>query len=426
MRFASFKRALYFSILSIAFLTPSCSGHKAATNGKEASPSATREQKAREALDSALDQGKATGSASVKIDLQEDPSTVQSGDLVLVHYTVSFEDGSLIRTTDAAIADDDTIKKSGLYTPPARFGPAEIRAGEQTDVPGIDRAVIGMTKGESQSITIPPDEAHQQDPKKILRLPRVIEGPRLFKMSFKEYSRKFSSFPKVGREIDYSPYLSTRIAQVTDEHITLELMGEAGTQTQKPYGTVKVEEKEGNLIITVDPVIGGSYETKGPDGQWYKGRVVESQIDYYTVDFNPPFAGEPLVLDLKVIDVKKASRFASIHLPWLSDHEAALEKASKENKPLLLVLYSSTCGWSTRLLEETLTDPRIKMLKDEFVWAKIDSRVQEDLYAFYEQEGYPMTLVLSPTGVIMHRIEGYRPAGQFRDEIKDLGATKAG
>jgi FKBP-type peptidyl-prolyl cis-trans isomerase 2 len=416
----------YLSFLAVtlmAFTLCSCVTNKAAVREKNADLKTgeahrVREEQYHKTLDKAIEQAREQGSEKVDVSVAEQPDRVQPGDLVVIEYTASFEDGSLIRTTRSEVARDGNRRKASIYSEPSEFGPKDVRAGEPMPVPGMEKALLGMRAGEAKTVTIPPEETQNDDPKKRIQLPRVLKGPRLFNMSFEQYVKKFKSFPIKGKEIDYSPYVPTRIHEVSERQVTLELLGKNGQVTKDSYGMKEIRIEGDNIIITIDPEINGSFRTKGPDGRWIAGRIIESCNDSFTVDFNPRLAQESIVLEVKVLSLVKASRFRSISIPWIKDHDEALKLAAEKDKPVVLVLYSSTCSWSKRLLNETLKDPRIKVLKDDFIWAGVDSSVHEDLYAFYEQKSYPLTLVLSPQGEILRRLEGYLPAPAFRDGIR--------
>jgi len=81
----------------------------------------------------------------------------KSGDKVRVHYTGTLSDGTQFDTS-------------------AQRGPLEISLGIGEVVPGFENAVMGMTEGESKTVTIDPNEAYgQRNP----QLVHVVERERL-------------------------------------------------------------------------------------------------------------------------------------------------------------------------------------------------------------------------------------------------------
>lgn len=65
----------------------------------------------------------------------------KTGDTVKIHYSGTLHDGT---TFDSSAGRD----------------PIEFAVGAGAVIPGFDKAVEGMTVGESKSITIPPEEAY--------------------------------------------------------------------------------------------------------------------------------------------------------------------------------------------------------------------------------------------------------------------------
>jgi uncharacterized protein YyaL (SSP411 family) len=108
----------------------------------------------------------------------------------------------------------------------------------------------------------------------------------------------------------------------------------------------------------------------------------------------------------------------------MEDHDKALEKAKKEKKPVVLMLYASWCSWSKKLMSESMEDARIKVMKDKFIWAKVDSEKQKDLYQFYEQKGYPLTVLLSSEGEVIRKIDGYKDAGSLKKDLEGALAPR--
>lgn len=68
-------------------------------------------------------------------------SKVKDGDTVKVHYTGTLNDGSVFDTSEER-------------------EPLEFTLGEGQLIPGFEKAVTGMEKGDSVEVTIPTDEAY--------------------------------------------------------------------------------------------------------------------------------------------------------------------------------------------------------------------------------------------------------------------------
>jgi peptidylprolyl isomerase len=79
----------------------------------------------------------------------------QQGDTVVLNYTGSFSDGS---TFDSSEGRD----------------PLEFQLGSQQVIPGIEKAVTGMTVGEKKNVTVTPDEGYgERDETRLQDVPRT-------------------------------------------------------------------------------------------------------------------------------------------------------------------------------------------------------------------------------------------------------------
>lgn len=80
---------------------------------------------------------------------------VKSGDTVRIHYTGTLTDGS---TFDSSEGRD----------------PLEFEVGSGQIIPGLDKAIPGMTVGDKKKVEIPADEAYgQPNPEAMQAVPRA-------------------------------------------------------------------------------------------------------------------------------------------------------------------------------------------------------------------------------------------------------------
>lgn len=344
----------------------------------------------------------------------EDSGMVQPGDLVLVDFTATLDDGTLIRSTHPGVGEDPDLKTSEEYTLSEGYGPVEIVAGEDGVFPGLGAAVMDMRPGEKREISLPPEKAFgPMDPKKTMTFPCERRLPKKPVLSPQVYVSRFGTFPVLGREVELTPFFTSRIIEVTESYVRLESLAKDGTRFKEDYGEVEILVKEDDIVILLTPGLGAPFEVEDK-----KGRIVSTDGSSFTVDFNPPLTGHPVVLSVEVVSLTKASQFRDLKINWVEDHERGLELSGKEERPVVLILYSSTCSWSKRLLEDTLTDPRITRMRDDFVWVKVDSSREKDLYAFYDQDGYPLIVLLDPEGNVVQKISGFRPPDVLSAELR--------
>ena len=324
------------------------------------------------------------------------------------------------------MAADSHLKRVQGYRATERPGPVEMLAGDKVVFPGLGNAVIGMSGREKKSVALTPDQAFgRKDPQKVKRFDTVKRIPKVTKMPPQDYIDMFEGFPVQGKEVSPTPYYRSRITEITEEYVKLEAFCKDGERVEDEFGATEIHLEGDEVVLTLIPRIGAPFTMKDEKGAMIRGTIVASDEKSFTVDFNHAMAGKPVVLDVELVSFVSGSQLAAMTIPWLKDHDKGLDAAKHENKPAVVVLYSPACGWCKRLLNETFEDPRIKALADRFVWVKVDSQVEKDLYDLYEQDGYPLTVLLSPEGKVIKRISGYRPATALKDELLGVISIRA-
>ena len=114
-----------------------------------------------------------------------------------------------------------------------------------------------------------------------------------------------------------------------------------------------------------------------------------------------------------------ANRLASQTSPYLQQHAAnpvdwypwgpeALERARREDKPILLSVGYSACHWCHVMAHESFEDPAVAAVMNRlFVNVKVDREERPDLDQIYQSAhqmlaqrpgGWPLTMFLSPDG----------------------------
>jgi uncharacterized protein YyaL (SSP411 family) len=92
---------------------------------------------------------------------------------------------------------------------------------------------------------------------------------------------------------------------------------------------------------------------------------------------------------------------------WYPWGQEALERAQKDDKPILLSIGYAACHWCHVMEHESFEDPEIaKLMNDNFVCIKVDREERPDIDAIYMeavqamtgQGGWPMTMFLTTTG----------------------------
>ena len=365
-------------------------------------------------IDKAYQEAQKTGKKTVNVYLEEDPDTVQVGDYVHVHYTALLEDGTLFRTTRPAVANDESVKRAAGFEMPEEFGPEEVVPGAGNVVPGLGDAVLGMSVGQQRAVTIPAEDAFGvRDPEKTEEIPRTKRMPRVLRVRPETFVKRFKRFPKEGQEMPLDPYFNARVTEVSEADAVLELLPKEGYHLEEAFGATDIvlDEEKDAFVVTVTPDVGAPFG-KG------NGRVTSFDEETFTVDYNHPLADKEIHLDVAVVSLTKASALAQGEIPWHNDYNEGLDEARREAKPVVLVLYADWCKWCKRLMDQTIEDPRVKKLKDRFVWIKVNSDKEKKYHALFQQKGFPMTVLMDAEGVVQQKINGYKRGFAFQQALE--------
>lgn len=119
---------------------------------------------------------------------------VKTGDKVKVHYVGSLEDGTVF----------DSSREGE---------PMEFAVGERMLIPGFEDAVIGMSVGDSKTVSIPPEDAYGSS---IEELVTVVERSQI----------PSSLEPKIGMMLqansDDGMVVPFTVKEVTEDSVTLD------------------------------------------------------------------------------------------------------------------------------------------------------------------------------------------------------------
>jgi len=116
------------------------------------------------------------------------------GDIVRVHYTGRFEDGTVF---------DSSLDRE----------PIEFTIGEGQIIPGFEEALIGMTSGESKTVMIPPEKAYGPYRKEMVVVISRDHFPEGLELNVGEKLQL--------TQADGTPVIVT-ITEVTDATVTLD------------------------------------------------------------------------------------------------------------------------------------------------------------------------------------------------------------
>lgn len=355
-----------------------------------------------------IKEAEAKGQKEVHIHLKEDPEVIQPADLVTVNYTVKDPDGRLVYSTRPEMFARLERPYAELFGKGrAATGPEKILGGMSSLFPGTGHAVLGLRAGDHVTVEVPPEKGFGlQDESKIKVFPRQRKVPKVVQMPIDSYFNKFGHAPESGREVVLVPYFKSEVTSVRDGVTMLKSMINKGQTIDDDFGTTTLTIEEDHILISLDPVVGADFHLEDK-----KGVISNKDDDRFYVDFNHVLAGKPLTFDVTVLEMQKFSKFEKMDIPWEEDFNAAMDIASEQHKPVVLVLYAEWCGWSKKLLHTTFNDPRIKQYSDRLVWLKLDSDKEQGYKEMFDQTGFPMVVIMDQDGEVLQSMNGFQDGG---------------
>ena len=121
-------------------------------------------------------------------------------------------------------------------------------------------------------------------------------------------------------------------------------------------------------------------------------------------------------------DTPRSSAAASSGgVAWERELGAALGRAHKEKKIVMVDFYADWCGWCKRLDKNTFSDARVQQALNRLVPLKLNAEKEGRSEAQrYRVEGFPTIVFVDAKGNEVGRIGGYMDAGPFLAELEDI------
>jgi len=147
--------------------------------------------------------------------------TVKTGDNISVDYTGSFVDGKVFDTSIQSVAQANDLPPREIYEP------LKFRVGQKPSavIVGFDKGVIGMKKGETKILRIPPEEAYPINPSMIQVVPIVQDLPatRTIDKDFKIPLEQFEQYFGTNRSLGDIVQIPDTNINITIKNITSEV-----------------------------------------------------------------------------------------------------------------------------------------------------------------------------------------------------------
>lgn len=337
----------------------------------------------------------------------------EQGDLAGLTYTASTPKGGVIFTNDPKVLNNASLVRSEYFYAAEPAVPEAIIAGQSATVPGVEKTVIGMSVGDCKDVVLDPLESFGlPSPRLVKTFPRRREMPAEIGLPANEFVKRYGFLPKENQHFAYNPYVEARVMAVNEQGARLRLSPRKETVVET-YGLTTVTDHGDTITIALEPTVGAVYTLQGKTG-----KIVSADKNTFTTDFNNPLAGEQIHVQMKLETLTKSEEFQSV--PWFESYDQGLSAALESKKPAVLLLYADWCKWCKRMLTESFEDPRIKMMKDNFVWIKVNSDKDQGIKEMFGQKGFPMTVLLNSQGGVVTKLDGFQDATNLKQKLEDV------
>lgn len=124
---------------------------------------------------------------------------------------------------------------------------------------------------------------------------------------------------------------------------------------------------------------------------------------------------------------------ADKEIKW-ENFEQAIERAQKENKYIVMDVYTDWCQWCKIMDKKTYSDQRIvDLAQKKIIFVKLNAEssdsvtvqntaiTKRELSYALGIEGYPATVFLNPAGEFITRVSGFIEADEFVKILEFIG-----
>lgn len=143
--------------------------------------------------------------------------TIDQGDRVRLEYVGRFEDGSVFATSSPDVAAEHDLLTPETGDDPS---PLSFTVGRNEVIAGLESAVVGMSVGETATVTVPPAEGYgEHDPEKVREYdPETFEG-------------MVGKPPEIGLHVEAQNDLHGDVTAITDDTVEVDFNHELAGRT---------------------------------------------------------------------------------------------------------------------------------------------------------------------------------------------------
>lgn len=358
------------------------------------------------------------------------------GDEVKVDFTCRLADGSLVETTLAHVAGNDTVVKSPIFSLRESYQPFAFKVPdtvgalqakpfdplEQKISVAIANHVNRLSLKHSTPLELPNTQVDNFPPAdRYLEMAMRFTLPRTREITVQEFSKYYGSVAPVkdavvNGDTDFPGVIRT----VGDKSITIHLSAREGAKMRVALGVAHIRAlDEDHFEARMDVHEGQLIERLGG----LPGRVTSIDEKKYIIDFGQSFAGEPLFCDVTAKPFDSALENTRSPIDWGDDFDKGLALAKQQGKPVVLFLYSDQCPYCRQMQDQVFPNPSLDPFKHSFVWLKINSEKQAEYADRFGQQGYPLTLILNADGTELLKLSGMQHVATLAHKL-DIVVSK--
>lgn len=110
-------------------------------------------------------------------------------------------------------------------------------------------------------------------------------------------------------------------------------------------------------------------------------------------------------------------------IAFVESCDAGRRLAAAADKPLLLIFRAAWCRWSAALTQQTLGDPGVVALSEQFVCVEVDADRNAEVCRQYGVTHFPTVLILAPGNHEVSRRSGHTLAADLQPLLRQALAS---